>query len=152
LGSTLASQRYTVGLCRIKTQESAVFCGRCIRSQAGDALRDGRLLHSRLTDLDALGRRLLVLMPAAQRYNVHLCRIETREVAVFCRECIPYQRGDLLLNRRLLDDRCTESDALCGRLWAMTQASERYKVLPPAIFIHEVAVLNGVRAIPELDG
>jgi len=34
----------------------------------------------------------------------------------------------------------------------MTQASRRYKILPPAMFIHEVTGLNGVLAIPELDG
>ena len=49
LGSTPASQRYKVRLCRIRTQEIAVFCGGCIRYhwQAGNLLLDGRLLHNR---------------------------------------------------------------------------------------------------------
>jgi len=100
LGSIPASQRYMVGLCRIKPQESAVFWGGCIRSQARDTLRDGGLLHGPLTDLDALCGRLLGLMPASQRYKVRFCRIKTQEIAVFCGKCIRYLAGDLLLDCR----------------------------------------------------
>ena len=34
----------------------------------------------------------------------------------------------------------------------MIQASQWYRTLPPANFIHEVTVLNSVLAIPELNG
>jgi len=34
----------------------------------------------------------------------------------------------------------------------MTQALQLYRIPPPAIFIHEATGLNGVLAIPELDG
>ena len=64
LGSTPATQWYKVRPCRIKTQEIAVFCGGCIRYHAGDILLDGRYLHNRLTDFDALCGRLLGSMPA----------------------------------------------------------------------------------------
>jgi len=55
---TPAFQRYRIRLCRIKAQEIAVFCGGCIRSEAGDILLNGRLLHNRRTDSDALCVRL----------------------------------------------------------------------------------------------
>jgi len=126
LGSTPAAQWCKVRLCHMETQESTVFCGRYIRShwQGGDILLDGRLLHNRLTGFDALCGRLLGLMPASQRYIVRLCRIRTQDIALLCGGCIKYQASDLLLNSRILHDRGTDSDALCGRLLAMTQASQ----------------------------
>jgi len=124
LGLTLAFQRYKVHLCLIKTQEIAVFCGEDLYSSPGDILLDGRYLHNRLTDFDALCGRLLGLTPASQRYKVRLCRIRTQEFAVFCGGFMRYKAGDILLDGRLLDDRGTDSDALCGRLLAMTQASQ----------------------------
>jgi len=42
LGSTPATQRYKGRLCRIKTQEIAVFCGEGLYSSPGDILLDGR--------------------------------------------------------------------------------------------------------------
>jgi len=69
---TPASQRDKVRLCRIKTQEIAVFCGGCIRYQAGDILLDGGLLHNRGTDLDSVCGRLLGLPPATQWYKIHI--------------------------------------------------------------------------------
>jgi len=92
------------------------------------------------------------LTPASQRCKVRLRRIRTQEFAVFCGGYIRYKAGDILLDGGLLDDRWTDSDALCGRLLAMTPASQSCKILPPANFIHDVTVLNGVLAIPELDG
>jgi len=92
------------------------------------------------------------LMPASQRYEVRLHRIRTQEFAVFCGGYIRYKAGDIILDGILLDDRWTDSDTLCWRLLAMTQALQWYKILPPANFIHEVTVLNGGLAIPELDG
>jgi len=90
-------------------------------------------------------------MPASQWYKVCLCHIEGHEFAVFCGGCIRYQAGDILLDSGLLQDRWTDSDALCGRLLAMIQALQWYKIHLSATFIHEVTVLNGVLAIPELD-
>jgi len=84
LGPTPATQRYKVRLYRIETEEIAVFCGGGIRSQAGDILLDGGLLHNRWTDLDPVCGRLLGSMPAIQRYKVRLCRMGTQEFAVFC--------------------------------------------------------------------
>jgi len=124
LGSTPAFQLYKVCLCRIRTQEFAVFCREDLYSSPGNILLDSGLLHNRSTDFDALCGRLLGSTPAFQRYNVCLCRIEAYEFAIFCGGCIRYQAGDILLDGRLLHDRRTDSDALCGRLLAITQASQ----------------------------
>jgi len=64
------------------------------------------------------------LTPASQQYKVRLRRIRTQEFAVFCGGYIRYKAGDILLDGRFLDDRWTDSDALCGRLLAITQASQ----------------------------
>jgi len=124
LGLMPPSQRYKVRLCRIGTQEFPVFCGGFIRSQAGNVLLDGGLIHNRGTDLDALCGRLLGLTPAFQRYKVRLCRIKAQEIAVFC-GADPYRSpGDILLDGKLLSDRWTDSVPLCPRLLAMQQASQ----------------------------
>jgi len=126
-GSTLASQRYKVRLCRIKTQEVAVFCVGCISYhwQAGDILLDGRLLHNRWTDFHSVCGRLLGLTPASQRYKVHLCRINTHEIAVFCGGYIRYhwQAGDILLDGGLLHNHGTDFDSVCGRLLGSSPAT-----------------------------
>jgi len=122
LGLTLALYRYKVRLCRIKTQEIAVFCGEDLYSSPGDILLDSRLLHNRWTDFDALCGRLLGSMSASQRYKVRLCRIKTQEVAVFCGEDLYSNPGDILLDSRLLHNRWTDLDALCGRLLGLTLA------------------------------
>ena len=44
LGSTPATQRYKVRLCRLAIQESTVFCGEDLYSNSGHLLPDGRLL------------------------------------------------------------------------------------------------------------
>jgi len=46
LGLAPAFQQYKVRLCRIKTQEVAVFCGEDLYSSPGDILLDGRLLDN----------------------------------------------------------------------------------------------------------
>jgi len=124
LGLTPASQWHKVRLCHIKPNEFAVFCAGCIMYQAGDILLDGRLLHNRYTDCDALCWRLLGLTTASQRYKVRLCHIKTQEFTVFCGECIRFQAGNTLLDSRLLHNGWTDSDALCGRLLVMAQASQ----------------------------
>jgi len=138
LGSTPAIQRYKVRLCRIKAHEIAVFCARCIRYQAGDTLLDGRLLHNRATDSDSVCRGPLGSTPASQWYKVHLGRIGTQEIAVFCAGCIRYQAGDILLDGRLLHTRRAESDSVCRGLLGSTPATQWYKVYPSATFIHDV--------------
>jgi len=75
LSSTPASQWYKVHLCRIRAQEIAVFCGGCIRNQAGDIILDGRLLHNGWTDFDSVCRGLLGSPPATQWYMIHLSAI-----------------------------------------------------------------------------
>jgi len=95
LGLTPAFQWYKVRLCRINTQEFALFCGGCIRYPAGDILLDDGLLHNHCTDFDSVCGRLLGLTPAFQWYKVCLCRIETQEFAVFCRGSIRYHAGDI---------------------------------------------------------
>jgi len=42
------------------------------------------------------------------------------------------------LDVRFLHDHWADSGSDCGRLLASTPASQCYKILPPAIFIHEV--------------
>jgi len=113
---------------------------------------NGRFLHNHFSDRGSGCRWSLGLTPATQWYKVRLCRIKTHEFAVFCGGCIRYQTRDILLDCRLLYNRLTDSDALCGRLLAMAQASQWYKVVPPGTCIHEVNVLNSVLPIPELDG
>ena len=128
LGLTSAIQLYGVRLCCIETQEIAVFCGEDLYSSShGYLLLDGRLLHNRRTNFDSVCVGLLGSTPASQRYKVHLCRINTQEFAVFCGGCIRYPASDTLLDGRLLRDGLTDSDTLCGRLLAMTQASYSYK-------------------------
>jgi len=143
LGSTPATQWCKVRPCRIKTQEIAVFCRGCIRYQAGNTLLDGRLLYNRLTDPDVLCRRLLGLTPAIQWYKVCPCHIETREIAVFCRGCISYQAGDILLDSRYLHSRSTDFDPVCGRLLGPKPAIQRYRVRLCRIKTHEIAVFCG---------
>ena len=65
LGLTPASQRYKVRLCRIETQEFAVFCGGYTRYKAGDILLNGRLLDDLRTDSDVLYGRLLSMTQAS---------------------------------------------------------------------------------------
>jgi len=137
---TPAFQQYKIRLCHIKTQDVAVFCGEDLYSGPGDILLDGRLLHNCLTDLDDLCGRLLGLMLASQQYKVRLCHIEAQEFAVFCGGFIRSQAGDILLDGRLLYNRWTYLDALCGRLLGLTPASQRYKLRLCLIKAHEFAV------------
>jgi len=94
LGLTPAFQRYKVRLCRIKTQEIAVFCGEVLYSSPGDILLNGRLLHNRSTDFAALCGRLLGSTPATRQYKVRLCRIKFQEVADSCGGCLYRYSGD----------------------------------------------------------
>jgi len=119
-----AFQQYKVRLCHIRAQEVAVLCGEDLYSSLGDILLNSRLLHSQWTDFDALCGALLGSMPASQRYKVRLCCMDTQESAVFCGGYIRSQGGNILLDGRLLNDRLTDLDALCGRLLAMAQASQ----------------------------
>ena len=96
LGLTPAFQWYKVRLCHIKTHEFAVFCRGCIRSQAGNILLHGGLLHNCYIEFHALYGKMLVLPPAFQRYKVCLCRIETHAFAVYYYRCSSYQAGDIL--------------------------------------------------------
>ena len=102
LGSTPAMQRYNLRLCRIRTQEFAVFYEGRIRYQAGDTLLDGGLLHNHSTDVGSICGGLLGSTPATQRYKVHLCRIKAQEIAVFGGGCINYQAGDILNRWRII--------------------------------------------------
>jgi len=125
LGSTPATQRYKGRLCRIKTQEIAVFCGEDLYCSPGDPLLDGRLLYNRWTDLDSVCGGLLGLTPAIQWYKVRLCRIKAQEFAVFCGEDLysTSSPGYLLLDGRLLHNRWTDFDSVCGRLLGSMSAS-----------------------------
>jgi len=140
---TPASQRYRIHLCRIKTQEVAVFCRDDLYRSPGDTLLDGRYLHNRWPDFDSVCERLLGMMPAFQRYRVRLCRTKAHEFAVFCGGCIRYQAGDTLLDGGLPKNCWTESDSLCGRLLGSTPASQRYKVRLCRIKAQEFTVFCG---------
>jgi len=48
------------------------------------------------------------------------------------------------LDGRFLHDRWTNPESDCGRLLGSTPATQRYKIHPPANFIHDVTGLNGV--------
>jgi len=82
----------------------------------------------------------LGLTPAIQRYKVRLYRIKTQEIAVFCGEDLYSSLGDILLDSRLLHNRSTDLDVLCGRLLALTPAAQRYKVRLCRIKTQEIAV------------
>jgi len=143
LGLTPAFQRYKVCLCRMETHEFAVLCGGCTRSQAGDTLLDGRLLHNRWTDCDSVCGRLLGLTPASRRYMVRLCHIETQEFAIFCGEDLYSSFHHILLDSGLLHNRWTDFDALCRRLLGSTPAFQRYRVRLCRIKAQEFAVFCG---------
>jgi len=85
-------------------------------------------------------------MSASQRYKVRLCHIKTQEVAVFCGEDLYSNPGDILLNGRLLHNRWTDFDSVCGRLLGSPPASQGYKIPPSATFIHDVtgSLVGGV--------
>jgi len=55
------------------------------------------------------------------------------------------------LNGRFLHDRWTKPGSDCRRLSGSTPATQRYRIHPSAIFMHQVTVLNGVLAISEPD-
>jgi len=76
-------------------------------------------------------------MPASQRYKVHFSRIEAHEIAVFCEENLYSSPGDLLLDGRLLHNRRTDFDALCGRLLGSPPATQWYRIHLSATFIHD---------------
>jgi len=124
LGLMPAFQQYKIPPCHIKVQEITVYGRGDLYSSPSNIVLNGRLLHSRSTDFAALCRGLLGSTPAFQWYEVHLGRIGAHEFTVFCGGCIMYQAGDILLDGRLLHDRSTDSDTLCVRLLAMTQASQ----------------------------
>jgi len=48
------------------------------------------------------------------------------------------------LDSGFLHDRWTNPDSDCGRLSGSTPATQRYKIHPSAIFIHDVTGLNGM--------
>jgi len=143
LGSTPATQRSRLRPCRIKAHKVAVFCAGYIRYQAGNILLNGRYLHGRGTDFDSVCGRLLGLTPAFQQYKVRLCRITTQEITVFCEEDFYSCPGDILLDGRLLHNRWTDLDNLCGRLLGLMSASQRYKVHLCCIETQEFAVSCG---------
>ena len=76
-------------------------------------------------------------MPASQRYKVHFCRIETHEIAVFRGEDLYSSPGDLLLDGRLLHNRWTDFDALCGRLLGSPPATQWYRIHLSATITHD---------------
>jgi len=128
LGMMPAFQRYSVCLCRTKAHEFAVFCGGCIRYQAGDILLDGGLPNNCLTESESLWGRLLGSTPASQRYKVCLCRIKAQEFAVFCGGYIRYPAGGVLLDGRYVHGHSTDLDALWGRLLGLTPSTWWYTV------------------------
>jgi len=123
-----AFQRHRVRLCRTKAHEFAVFCGGCIRYQAGDILLDGGLHNNCLTESDSLCGRLLGSTPASQWYKVCLCRIKAQEFAVFCGGYIRYPAGGVLLDGRYVHSHSTDLDALCGRLLGLMPSTWWYTV------------------------
>jgi len=64
--------RYISFASKLMKHTLSVFCGEDLYSSPGDLLLDGRLLHNRWTDFDALCGRLLGPPPATQWYRIHL--------------------------------------------------------------------------------
>ena len=87
-GSTSATRRYKVRVCRIKTHEIAVFCRGGVNVNPGGILLDSRFLHNHSTDSNSDCGRLLGSISASQRYKVRLCHMKTQEVSVFCGESL----------------------------------------------------------------
>ena len=125
LGSTSATRRYKVRVCRIKTHEIAVFYRGGIHVNPGGILLDGRFLHNRCTDSNSDYRRLLGLISASERYKVRLCRMKTQEVAV-------YSGGGTLTEFYLMADSSTTTARISilffWRLLGSAVATQRYQV------------------------
>ena len=139
LGSMLATQWYNVCPSSIRTQEFAIFCRGCLRYHAGNILLDSGLLHNHWMDSDTLCGSLLGSTPATQLYKVHLCPIETQEVAFFGGACISYQAGDIVLNSGSLYNSSLDFDTLWGRSLGSTPATQWCMVRLCRIKAHESA-------------
>jgi len=141
-----ASQRHKVRLCRIETQDIAVFCGEDVYSSPFDILLDSGLVHNGWTDFDVLCWSQLGSMSASQRNKVRHCRIEAQEIDVLCGEDLYWRSscpGDILLDSRLLPNRWMAFDAFCGRLLGSMSASQRNKVRHCRIEAQEIPVFSG---------
>ena len=115
LGSTSATRRYNVRVCRTKTHEIALFYGGGINVNPGGILLDGRFLYNHCTDSDSDCGRLLGLISASQRYMVRLYRMETQEVTV-------HSGGSTLAEFYLMADSSTTTARISilffGGFWA----------------------------------
>ena len=120
------------------TLERVVFIG-----TLGIPELDGRFLHDLTSDPGSDCGRMLGSTPAMQRYTGRLCGIKTQEIAVFCGEDLYCSPGDSLLDGRLLYNRWTDLDSVCGRLLGLTLAIQRYKVRLCRIKAQEFAVFCG---------
>jgi len=96
-----------------------------------------------MTDFNSVYRRLLGTTPATQWYKVRLCSIKTEEIAGFCEGDLNINVGYVLLNGRLLHNRWTDFDSVCGGLLGSTPAIQQYKVHLCRIKAQEMAVLSG---------
>jgi len=90
-------------------------------------------------------------MPATRWYKVRLCRIKTHGSAS------PSESGlcTKVMKNSIADSSTSASpilDLIAGDCRPQHRLHNDIRSFPPAIFIHEVTVLNSVLAITELDG
>jgi len=83
------------------------------------------------------------MTPATQRYKGRLCGIKTQDFANFSGGGLRLHAGGTLLDGRLLHNRMTESNSVCGRLLGSTPATQRYTLRPCRIKTQDFAVFCG---------
>ena len=140
LGSTSATHRYKVRVCRIKTHEIAVFYERGINVNPGGILLNSRFLPNHCVYSNSVSRRLLGSSLATQRYKIRPYCMKSQEVTVFCEGSLRLYPGGILLDSGFFHNRCTDSNSDSGRLLGWISASQRYKVRLCRMRTQEVAV------------
>ena len=82
-------------------------------------------------------------MPATQWYKGRPYGVKTQDFAAFCGGGLGYHAGGILLDGRLLHDRWSDSNPVCGRLLRLTPATQRYKGRPYGIRTQDFTDLYG---------
>ena len=73
-------QRYQLRLCRVETQDFAVFCAGGLRYSAGGTLLDCRSIDHHGSDSNSVCGRLLDITPATRLHKAHSYAINNHEV------------------------------------------------------------------------
>ena len=112
---------------------------------------DIRFLHNHYSDPLSDCRRLLGSTPGTWRYKGRLCHIKTHDIADPCGVVFIDTLALPELDVRSLHGHWADSGSDCGMLLGPMPASHWCMVHLSVNSFHEVAGLNRVLAIPELD-